>query len=128
MHVGEGEELVRIERSHERAAGSNVIPNGMHDRLIEWRHLTCSKILCAQQAIDRAGGNARQELTLGITPAIILSAGDVNRARCDQGNRVVGIDRKLVGMITVLLEAAAEPVRKSVEEIIYRFAIIAPGE
>ena len=109
-------------------AGSNVIPDGVHHRLIEWRHLACSKILGAQQAIDRAGSNARQELTFGITPAIIFSARDVDGTRCDQGNQLVGIDRKLLGMITVLLEAAAEPVRKHVEEIIHSFAIVAPRE
>jgi len=128
MHVGEGQKLVPVEGSHRVFSGALVIPDRLHDRLIERWHLSCSKILGAQQPIDRAGSNARQELTFGIAPAILFSASDVNRTRCDQGNQLVGIDGKLIGMITVLLEAAAEPVRKSIEEIIHRFAIVAAGE
>ena len=68
MHVDEGEELVPIEGGHRVLSGADVIPNGMHDRLIERRHLAGPKILRAQQAIDRAGSNAREQLAFGIGP------------------------------------------------------------
>src|SRR5438876_1485560 len=109
-------------------SGTNVKSDGVHDRLIERRHLTRSQILRAQKTVGRASSNACEEFALGIGPSIVFSSSDVYGARGNQGNQFVGIDRKPVGMITIFLEVAVEPVRKGVNQIDNSLAIVAARE
>src|SRR6266851_591437 len=128
VHVGKSQELIPIEGGDRMLAGTNVIRDGMHDRLVERRHLTGPKILPAQLPIDRASSNTCEELTLGIAPAIVVGARNIYGAGSDQGNQFVGIDGKLVDMIRIFLEVGTEPVRKRVDKMGDSFSIVAPRQ
>ncbi len=59
---------------------ADVVADRAGDGLFDGRHLLGRQAVGAQQAVDRVGAQAGEELAAGIGPAVLLGAGHVDRA------------------------------------------------
>lgn len=101
MHIGENEKLVPIECRDGVLAVADMIGEGVHDGLIQRRHLVRPQVLRPEQAINRARCDAREELAFRIGPPIVFRSGDMDGVRSIQGDQFMHIDRKPIDLMGV---------------------------
>ena len=81
MEIGKVQVLLPIVFGEVVAAAADVVANLAHDRLIDGRHLRGRQAVGPEQAIDGIGGEGREEFAARVGPAVLNSAGHVERTR-----------------------------------------------
>ena len=81
MAVGKVQVLLPIALGEVVAAAADVVTNLAHDRLIDGGHLRGWQAVGPEQAIDGIGGEGGEEFAARIGPAVLNSAGYVERTR-----------------------------------------------
>ena len=79
--------------------------------------------LKSEEPVDFRGFAGGEELPLRIGPGILFRARDVDRARGDEGDEFMLIDRKRLLAIDVVVQIKREPVRKCFDDPMERFAL-----
>ncbi|GAB3436934.1 hypothetical protein GCM10027569_91120 [Flindersiella endophytica] len=108
--------------------GADVVADAALDGLVERRLLRGLQAVGAEQAVDRVGVLAAEELAFRVGPGVVLGAGDVDRARRDQRDQQVLVDRQGVLVAGVRVEVPAEPVREAGGDRLHGLADPAAGQ
>src|SRR5689334_22424228 len=125
--VREGEELGPVVVRHIVRAGAEMeADRAVERRRVHGGHRRGEGGACAEQGVDRLGGLRGEEGAAWIAPEVVGGDGDVDGARCDEGDELVLVDGKLVLAAVVLVEVAGEPEGEAAVVLGYRLAEIAP--
>ncbi len=102
-------------------SGANVVGDVVLDRgvdgLIGLGQSGGGEALMAEEGVDAADIDCGEELCVGIGPEVVLGAGDVERARSDEGQEEVAVDGDLGFVSDPLGVVLTEPVREGVLKV-----------
>ena len=111
------------------ATPAHVIPPPAGDeRCFEGRHRVAADRRVTEEAEDGRRLDERQELAARIGPQVFVGARDVDRARRDQRQQHVLIDRQLGDARVETLVGRGEPVREGGVDALHGLAVPAPAQ
>ena len=105
------------------AAAADVVADPALHRLVDRGHLVGGQAVAAEQTVDRVGGLGGEEFAAGVAPAVLHRAGDVERARGNERQQQVLVERQIVLGVVIAVEVVAKPVREGFVDMADGFAV-----
>ena len=99
----------------------------MNRAAVEFRQLPAVEPLRAQQTIDRIGRLQNAKLALRIGPGVFLGVRKEHRPRRTQCHQAILVEGQALDLIVEFLEFVAEPVRKTIVDLLDLFPHVVPA-